>query len=47
MVYFGLLEDHSWCPPSFGFGERGEVIGSVFCDAGEEVIGKFGIVDDD
>ena len=47
MVYFGLLEDYGWCALTFGFGEGGKVIGSVFCNAGEEVIGEFRIVYDD
>jgi len=47
MVYFGLLEDDRWCPPTFGFGECGKVSSSMFCNASEEVIGEFGVVDDD
>ena len=47
MIYLGLLEEYSWCSTSFGFGEGGKVFGSVFCDAGEEWIGKFGVVDYD
>jgi len=47
MIYFAFSEDYSWCPPSFRFGEGGEVMGSVFRDAGEEGIGEFSIIDHD
>ena len=45
MVYFGLLESYACCPLSLGFGESGEII--TFCNVGEELIGEFGVVDDD
>jgi len=47
MVYFCLLQDYRWGPPSFGFGKGGEVIGAMFRNAGKEVIGEFGVVDND
>jgi len=45
MIYLCLLEEDWWWPLSIG--EGGEIIGSVFCDVGEEGIGEFGVVDDD
>ena len=45
MIYLGLLEEDCWRLLSVG--EGGEVIGTVFCDAGKEGIGEFGVVDDD
>jgi len=47
MVYFSLLEDYSWCPPSFGFGKGGDVIGPMFRNTGKEAIGKFGIANNE
>jgi len=47
MVYLCLLEDYGRSPPSLGFGKGGEVIGAMFRNAGKEVIGQFGVVDDD